>query len=93
MGQSLLILLVVLLATWYFFGGSKNPTLKERDMLDAAFNGKAAASGGDLGDSGRDFVAAMQQAVSSFVLSSPSYTFPGRPRSLYQAAEPSARVG
>lgn len=71
------ILAFVLLVTWYFFGG-KNPTLTERDMLDNAFNGgKAAVSaGGDLGDSGRDFVAAMQQAVSCFTQFQLQYTSP-----------------
>lgn len=78
------ILAFVLLATWFFFGG-KNSTLKERDMLDSAFNGgKAAASAGDLSDSGRDFVAAMQQAVSHFAQYQPQHKNPAGPCILYE---------
>jgi hypothetical protein len=63
---SLAILAAVLLATWYFFGGRKPQS--ERAQMDKAFgNGNATKTNAavDLGSTGRDFVAAMAQAVSS----------------------------
>lgn len=62
---SLAIIAAVLFATWYFFGGG--PRYDERAMIDKAFPAKNGGTSTPLvegGDTGRDFVAAMKQAVS-----------------------------
>lgn len=65
MGQSLALLAFVLLGTWWLFSG-KPVGKSERELIDAALRGDGkddAVAGGGGGDA-RDFVAAMQNAVS-----------------------------